>query len=339
MESPPAHSSSKEIMMRRPVRGGMLRPVETLSQTRFWEVICRHRESFTLHWDPLPAEMKNVDKHQADSRSRIHEKDHRDYEFVLAEIQRFRNLSPQEQYKHLMEHPFDALNGLKLPNGGCVFLSRDAHRHLWRITERGLNLMGVAAERHRPEKVYEEVQRELVSLAFAGFELTAGNAHDVFDSAIRKLEATYSELTHYVPCSVVAHTVRDVFAIGPVTFVLREKFLKKHENAIRESVESWGADARDTILAQFTGFYTDFQWIASIAIPRCDPGVSRCRAEAGIQKALDVFKLIVGSGRAQHVKQAYDFTVPQRHFNLVSTAPGVFDISSGGKMHDAVVND
>jgi len=286
-----------------------------------------------------PGSNSGVESHDRDSLTRIHEKDYRDYEFISGEIERLLKLSPQELLNHLRDHPIEAFGGLNLPSGGQMFLSREAQRHFWQITERGLNLMGMASERHNPEKVCEGLKREFVTLIFDGFELASGNAHEVFSGTIRRIEAEHSTLTHHVPCSVVIHRARDVFTVGPVTFVLREKFLKQHETAIRACVQAWASEVRDFVLTQLTGFYTDFQWIASITVPPCDPGVSRRRAHEGIQRALDVFKLIVGSERARHVKQAYDFSVPQRHVNLISTVDGVFDISSGGTMHDAVVND
>lgn len=56
--------------------------------------------------------------------------------------------------------------------------------------------------------------------------MSAENAHDLFNSAVGKLKEGYLELTYDVPCSVVAERSRASFSIGPVTFLLREQFLK-----------------------------------------------------------------------------------------------------------------
>ncbi|MBZ5726710.1 MAG: hypothetical protein LAP87_17155 [Acidobacteriia bacterium] len=269
----------------------------------------------------------------------MHEKDHRDYEFIVAEIQRFQKLSRQEQWEYWKAHPWDALGGVKTPAGGVVYFTRDARTRFHQITERGLRAMASAAERHNTEKVYEELPRHLVKLLVEGSEITAKNAHDVFDGAIRNLEAKFVEQTHYVPCAVVMHRVRDVFTIGPVTFILRERFFRENERAIREAAERWNPSISADIFNRTQSFYTDFMWIARITVPPCDASVSHRRAHLGIQKALDVFKLIVGSGRAGNVKMAHDIALPQRPWELTSTPAEGFDIRSSGTSHDAVVND
>lgn len=130
------------------------------------------------------------------------------------------------------------------------------------------------------------------------------------------MEATFVEQTHYVPCAVVMHRKRNMFTIGPVTFILRERFFKENEQAIQEAAQRWAPTVSADILSRTESFYTDFMWIAKITVPRCDVAVSRERARVGIQKALDVFKLIVGSGRAGNVKMANDVALPQRPLGI-----------------------
>src|SRR5262249_12349588 len=160
-----------------------------------------------------------------------------------------------------------------------------------------------------------------------------------FEGAIRNLEASFVERTHHVPCAVVMHRVRDIFTIGPVTFILRERFFRENEQAIREAAERWAPSMSADILNRTQSFYTDFMWIAQITVPPCDVAVSRERARAGIQKALDVFKLIVGSGRAANVKMAHEIALPHRPWELTSTPVKGFDIRSSGGSHDPIVND
>ena len=52
-----------------------------------------------------------------------------------------------------------------------------------------------------------------------------------------------------------------------------------------------------------------------------------------------MFKLIVGDQRASHVKQGYDVTTPPEYVELISSSTGSFSLLSGGKLHDAVLND
>ena len=100
---------------------------------------------------------------------------------------------------------------------------------LRQIVERGLRAMDSAAERHNADKVYEELPRHFLTLALEGADITSENAHAVFEGAIRNVEGTFVEQTHYVPCAVVMHRKRDIFTIGPVTFILRERFFKEND--------------------------------------------------------------------------------------------------------------
>ena len=155
----------------------------------------------------------------------MNEKDYRDYEVIVAEIQRFQGLSPQDQWAHWKAHPWDALAGVKTPDGGYINLPREARMRFRQIAERGLRANGARAQRHNPEKVYEELPRYFLELVVEGkgANINVENAHEVFDGALRNLEAAFREETHYVPCAVVMHRVRDVFTIGPVTFVRKRQ--------------------------------------------------------------------------------------------------------------------
>jgi hypothetical protein len=280
------------------------------------------------------------DKESRELISTISAKDYRDYEFIVNEIIAFTALSPQDQLNQLRADPWGGLSGLKGAAGGDLFLSKEGRKRVSQIATRGLKNLGPAGHFHRLANVITALKREWSTLILSGFEMTPENAHEVFDSAIRKLEMEYSELTYYVPCSVVAERTYAKFTIGPATFVLRDHFLKENEAAIRQAVAGFGnPEISETMFARTHSFYSEFQWVASITVPACDKEISRQRAHTGIQKALDVFKLIVGSDRAAHVKLAYDLTGPSSHAELVSSTSGVFALRMGGKGRDAITND
>jgi hypothetical protein len=272
--------------------------------------------------------------------SRVSEEDYQDYDFILSDLQRNLELSPEEQLERFRADPWGAFSGLKAANGFDLPLSREAQKRFTNIANRGLKSLGTSARVHRLEKVVEALRGELSSMLQAGLVPGEEDTHEVFRSALRRLEAAYAELTYYVPCSVVAERTYPKFTIGPVTFLLRDEFFKQNESAIQKSAEEYkNPRATEVLLAQTYAFYSDFQWIASITVSRCDSEVSRRRAHAGIQKALDVFKLLVGSRRASQVKQAYDFTAPSKYVELVSSPAGSFSFRSGTKTQDALLND
>lgn len=280
------------------------------------------------------------EKESGEPIATISAKDYRDYEFIATDINAFASLSPQEQLDQLRADPWSGLSGIKGEAGRDLPLSKEARKRFRQIAARGLKNMGSAALIHRLDRVVETLKRELSNLLLGGFDMTPENAHEVFDSAVRKLEGEYSELTYYVPCSVVAQRTYSTFTIGPVVFVLRDQFFEQNETAIRDGLaKSGNPQVSEVLFTRAHSFYSEFQWIASITVRPCDQEISKSRAHAGIQKALDVFKLIVGSDRAAHVKQGYDLTGPSGYAELVSSAPGSFSLSLGGKGRDAITND
>ncbi len=270
----------------------------------------------------------------------ISEKDYWDYEFIGKDLQDFAAQSPQEQIKVLFADPWRAISGFKGAQGFDIPLSPEAKKRFIQIASRGLKHLGPRKHIHRLERVVEALKAECSLLVLGGLEITVENAHEVFDSALRKLEEGYLELTYYVPCSVVAERSYPCFNIGPVCFVLRDNFFSANEASIQNAVAEFGTpQINEKVFADLRSFYSGFQWVASITVPRCDPETSRRRAHDGIQKALDVFKLVVGSQRASHVKQAYDLTIPSDYSELISSSPGSFSLRFGGKLQDAITND
>jgi hypothetical protein len=270
---------------------------------------------------------------------RLHQKDDEDYEFILGEMERFVTLTPSEQIQYVGDNPSSAFTGMKDLNGGIFPLSVEGQGRFFQIVERGLKHLGADRRRHRREAIVTQLMKDFVSAMANHFEINEHNAHDLFTTAIDSLTRGYQELTYYVPCAVVAQRETDQFAIGPVGFVLREKFLADNEVTIREAATGGDASITEIFLGRLKDFYSRFQWIASITVPPCDKEVSRQRAHECIQKALDVFKLLVGSTRASDVKQAYDAIAPFSSAELVSTSGTNFSLRFGGQGHDAVLND
>lgn len=273
-------------------------------------------------------------------QSRLSEEDYEDYEIILTDIQTNIELSKTEQINRFRSNVMMASSGLKGPNGFDLPLSWGAHKHFLRIANRGLENLGQKSQIHRLDKVVAVLKLELPLLLCSGMAPSLEDAHEIFVSAVQKLTNEYEQLTHHLPCSVVAERDPATFSIGPVTFLLREHFFEQNEVAIRRAATYRGNyEVAEMLLARTNAFFSDFQWIASIAVPPCDPEVSRDRARSGVQSALDAFKLLVGSERAANVKQGYDLAIPLKHVELTSLATAEFSLRTGGKLRDAALND
>jgi hypothetical protein len=59
-----------------------------------------------------------------------------------------------------------------------------------------LKELGPAARIHRLDKVFEALKGELSTLVKGGMEINDQNAHEVFNSTVRALEASYCELVY-----------------------------------------------------------------------------------------------------------------------------------------------
>ena len=213
--------------------------------------------------------------------SRVSEEDYGDYEFILRDLQHNLELSPEEQLERYRADPWGAFSGLKAPNGSDLPLSREAQKRFVDIATRGLKNLGTLAQIHRPKEVVEALKAELSSMFVSGLVPGVEDAHEVFSSAVRKLEAEYVELTYHVPCLVVAERTYAEFTIGPVRFQLRDLFWDRNESSIQQSAADFNnPQVRDLLAARTQAFYSKFQWIASITIPPCDSEVSRHRAHA-----------------------------------------------------------
>lgn len=280
------------------------------------------------------------DRSQRNPNSRIAEEDYRDYEFILADLERNIGLSPEQQIERFRADPWAAFSGLKAANGFDLPLSREAQNRFSLIASRGLKEVGPSAQAHSFNRVVQALKEGLSSMIQSGFVPGADDAHEIFRSALRNLSAGYKEVIYHVPCSVVAERTYPKFNIGPVEFALRDQFFAENESAIQQFVaDSSNQKVAEILLARTRAFYSEFQWIGSVAISPCDSEVSRPRARREIQKALDVFKLFVGGARASHVKQAYDLTTASAYAELVSSPTGTFSVGTGGKMRDAILND
>jgi hypothetical protein len=196
---------------------------------------------------------------EEDQLAEVSKEDYQDYETILSDLQHNLELSPTEQINRFRADPWSAFSGLKAANGFDLPLSREAQNRFVRIATRGLKGLGTSARLHSLERVVEELKGELSSVLLSGLVPDLDYAHELFNSAIRKLEREYVELTYHVPCSVVAERSYASFTIGPVTFVLRDQFFEENEAAINKAIADFGhPQTRETLVARVRSFYSDF---------------------------------------------------------------------------------
>jgi hypothetical protein len=269
------------------------------------------------------------------NKQKLSKKDFVDYEFIANEVGRLAQLTPQELLKYYAEHKEDALCMLwagerSLPG------TRACYERFDQIVTRGLKSLGPDARTHDHSTLRNLLVRKFA--AEAGkivVETTDENAHALFEEVLRVAQAEHRELTHYIPCFLVAQRTPERFSIGPVSFMVQEAFMRDNESALHAALAP--GPTSDLHFGFLESFLKTFGWVASVRVPACDEAVSRVLARRVVQRVLDLVKLFVGAQRASNVRQGYDESIPGATSTLVSPEPGKFLISHSRKLREAVV--
>ncbi|MHB8652937.1 MAG: hypothetical protein ACYDA9_03570 [Terriglobia bacterium] len=266
---------------------------------------------------------------------KLSKKDYTDYEFIVNEVGRLLQLTPQELQKYYSEHKDDALCMLwdqarTLPG------TRACYERFDQIVTRGLKALGPNARTHDRNTLRNLLIRKFAAEAEKIIaDTTAENAHEIFETVLSAAEKEYKALTHYIPCFLVAQKSPERFSIGPVTFVVQDAFMKANESALRASITA--GPSSDLFLTSLQSFFSTFGWVATVRVPACDDAVSTSVARRVVQSALNLFKLFVGSDRASNVRQRYDTSIPGATSTLALPDSGIFLASNARKLRDAVV--
>ncbi len=272
------------------------------------------------------------------NHEKLSRKDYTDYEFIVQEVCRLIELGPKQLLKYYSEHKEDALSTLWGSDGRTLPCTRTAWERFDQIVTRGLKALGPNARTHDPSNLRSALIRKFAAEAQKIVaDTTQENAHEIFEHVVRAVEEKYTELTHYIPCSVVAHKKPERFTIGPVGFVLRDMFMKENESALRAALAS--SPTSDWQFRQLQSFFSKFEWVAFVRVTACDQSVSTARARRVVQRCLDLFKLFIGSERAANVKQGYDLSIPDTISTLVSSEPNSLSLTHGWRLRDAITPD
>lgn len=273
----------------------------------------------------------------ADSR-KLSRKDYADYEFVVRESERLLAMGIEARMEYYRDHREDVLSALWGKGGGSLECTRQGTQRFAQIVARGLEALGRNALKHSATTLTSALKAKFVDNALEICAATTEeNAHDIFTSVVHEVEQGYKELTHYIPCSFAAHKEPVSLAIGPVQFVPRETFMQENDAALRDGREAESSSAWR--YEELKRFFSVFDWVACVRVPPCDRSVSEQRSREVTQRALDLFKLIVGGEGARRVGQGHSLMAPNVLANLTSSDTDDFSISWSRQVPGAIVPD
>ena len=234
-----------------------------------------------------------------------------DIDFVLHEVLRFSKLT-FDQLKQ--KPPDDLLAVLPHPEGrGSLICGQTAARRLFQMAEREV-ARSAQAGRVNPRVVFDNLRTDISRRFLKDKQpINQRQADRSASSAIRLAARRVADLTHIIPCHLVADRKPDTLRIGPVTFSRREnrwptilellQASRPPSSGVAEAAKkrNW-VSADDRTLRDATRYYETFEWIAEVLIENCDPEMSEQRARRMAGSALDCLQLLLGSHHSDRMQ-------------------------------------
>jgi hypothetical protein len=279
-----------------------------------------------------------------------------DINFIIEEIIRFRSMEWTE-LKQALEGSNDGLCTIPHPDPekGQLICGRAAYNRFYRIAERHLATEKSLQANFSPENFAGMVLNEFVRVFLKEMkEVNQRFVNKMLSAAMKKLKAKQKSLTHYIPCVVLNENQPEEFNMGPVRFCLMKKFLQDQQENFestkitlrdesikraKEAVEQ-GLRTPDEVITpemasenakshveSLSKHFSKFTWVAEVSIPECDEDVSRKRAEATVEAALNILKIFFGPRYGMTLRQGHAHEIPAQTGNLTRDEEGLFNIS------------
>lgn len=254
-----------------------------------------------------------------------------DIEFVISECARFSKM----EFSEIRKLPLnDALSGMPHPSGeGSMLCGEKAELRL-------IDLAGTAISRSEFSGrldlncVTKNLKKNIVRrFLVESREINRREADRAVSAAIRLAAQSMIDLTHFIPCHLVAGDAPEAFSIGPVTFKKHRIAFNSIEPALQSYLEQNAKSADDPrqltedLVSDAREYYGSFDWIAEVRIEKCDPSVSRKRAERIIQSALNCFHLLIGASHSSTMRVGGPNYKVDRRSKIEIDPDGVAEVS------------
>lgn len=220
-----------------------------------------------------------------------------DIEFIFEECQRIAKMG-RHALKTLPKN--DVFFDLPHPSGkGKMLCGRAAAQRIKNLTDEIARRNGLS--RRASHQTLRKPTEELLVQRFLkeGRELDRKQI-DRFISAVgRKAEAACSDITHFIPCTLMAVQEPETLAIGPVVFHNRASFRRKMLSHMKEYRRDLVQDSQSNyargLMLDATKFYRQFGWVAEVTVKGCDSETSAVIAGRAAISALDCLHLVFRS--------------------------------------------
>jgi hypothetical protein len=222
-----------------------------------------------------------------------------DIAFVFDECKRIMEMG-RDVFKLLPKD--EAFFDLPHPSGrGKMLCGRAAARRIAKLADEAgrrnglLNRVTQATLRKPTEELL--IQRFVTERR----ELNRKQIDRFLSSVGRKAKLKCSDITHFIPCTLMTAQDPEELTIGPVVFrnraSFRQRMLGHLKDYGRDKEEVWQRDHARSLMAGAAKFYRQFDWVAEVTVKGCDSNTSELIAERTVTSALDCLHLIF---RAQY---------------------------------------
>lgn len=219
---------------------------------------------------------------------------------ILDGIEQFLGMTTADMQIHFKEHPFDALAMVPHPSGrGSLICGQNAGRCFWQLAK---SYLASSPERRKLIDVeeYERCLRHAYVESFLkrGHPLDKHHVSLVLRNSFSQTKRSFKQLTHHIPCSLPHIDDPPSFRIGPVWFRKASRFL--------EHVPSRTYGGRET-----SEILREFQWVASVRIPKCHPSVSARHGQFLIAGAMNFLRLMLADHYLADLFTAFSSPAPR----------------------------
>jgi hypothetical protein len=257
---------------------------------------------------------------------------------------------------HMRERPSEWFCVIAHPSGrGQMFIGSAAYKRLEALAERYLNAEADRRAKASSEAFFVPFRDEFVRWFLKELrEPSESSVEQMLGAAYKRLEQSFDARTYYVPCAIVVEDDPAEFQIGPVTFVRTSRFWELHSNEIegerlrlRDEIASrWSScsghaqevsDRAEKEALEFANhlvgglreYFSPYHWVAYVNIPAAEIKTSEQLAERTVQAALDLLKLVFGSGHSDRIRTGSSPSPPLQMARLFRDSAGRFNIALG----------
>lgn len=281
------------------------------------------------------------------------EKNIEDAEIIRERINYYLSLEPEKLMELAKKDKSDQLHSIPHPDGfGLLLIGREGNKRFISLAERW--------KETQKEKKLDVDLNDFVGELKVGFAKTfifdqkpiiKPTLEKLLNRAYKQLSSRFDQLTHFVPCSIVFHKNIPEFWIGPVRFLQKDKFLEIHQERLnkhkkkivqrftdnskkenetkeeQEKVVEFSEKYANNLVDNIFEFFGGYDWVAEVTIPPCNKKVSKRRAIAAVEGAINVLKLILGEYHSRKMSVEYYSGKSAISAGLACTSDGSYIIS------------